>query len=222
MRRPAEVTFGALRMHLRECIFLNPASNVLQDARAVGAGSDDHADMGQIALKDPGEQVAGLQRAGEGVAVGLILRGPELGAGASPENLKIQDTAMVDVGVGRMQTPGPRIGCEVALHVFVDKTLQVEPKPVASSPDDDIGADAGRARNIAVWIGDAGVGGVVAGGDAELGAGGFSQARAVVARRNYYSQESVGEEGSAVHGCLDTATAHFAPGKESDMGPHHY
>lgn len=60
---------------------------------------------------------------------------------------------MIDIGVGRFQTPYFRIHPEIPFHVVVHFALQVDTEfPVRT--DHDIGANAFAFRNIAVRIRD--------------------------------------------------------------------
>lgn len=84
---------------------------------------------------------------------------------------------MIDVGIGSVSTPDPSrwVGVEVARQVFMDEFLQVEAEAVASGADDNVCADAGGAVDVAAGVFETGVKGVVAGGDADLRAGGFGE-----------------------------------------------
>jgi hypothetical protein len=73
---------------------------------------------------------------------------PKLGVGALPVGLKIEDAAMIDVRVWLTGAPGATgwVGGEVAEHVLMNEFLQVKVEGVAGGPEDDVGADSGRAR----------------------------------------------------------------------------
>jgi len=94
---------------------------------------------------------------------------------AGEPNAQIGNAAVIDVAVGAAQAPFPGVGGKGGAHVRVHQRLQVEREGVAVSADDDVGADALGARNIAAGKGEAGVGGIISEGDADLLARGGDQ-----------------------------------------------
>ena len=72
---------------------------------------------------------------------------------------------MVDVRVGLSRSPRLTrwIRLEILDHILMHQLLQVEAERIACRSNDDIGADAGRARDIATGIADVRPRGIVAG-----------------------------------------------------------
>lgn len=97
---------------------------------------------------------------------------------AFEEGAEVGDAAVVDVAVRAGEAPVFRVGLEVGVHVLVDPLLEVADFCVAEGADDDIGADAFFAREVAIGVGEADVGGIVGGGDADLFACGGGDAGA--------------------------------------------
>jgi hypothetical protein len=170
--------------------------------------------VGIAGVEAPREDVADGEFAGESVACGGSSSSPELGFCTEPVGFEIENATVVDVGVGMGCAPGVWIGGEVAQHVFVDEALEVEAESVATGSDDDVGANAGGSGDVAVGVGEVGVGGVVAGGNAELGAGGGGEAVAGFGRECGGRERGEGrlQEVAAVHGMgLDTAGGVLVP-----------
>jgi hypothetical protein len=147
--------------------FLGAAADVVDDVGCVVGGlavGDDH-DVREFARDGAGDEVTGevvgfVGAGGEGVALAI-----EVGA-------EVGDAAVVDVGVGFGEVPLLGIFGEVAGHVFVEELLEVLVEGGTEGADDDVGADAAVEGDVAVGVGDFGVGGVVGEGFADLGAGG--------------------------------------------------
>ena len=148
-------------------VFDRAAADVVDDEGLAVAGEavgDDH-DVGAVAAEGAGDDVAGE-------VVGLLFGHGEGEAAALEKDAEVGDAAVVDVGVGLSQAPDFRVGGEVGAHVEVDELLEVEAGGVAEGADDDVGADAALAGDVAAGVFERDVGGVVAGGHADLGAGG--------------------------------------------------
>jgi hypothetical protein len=126
--------------------------------------------------------------------------------GARPEGFEIEDSAVVDAGVGRCLAPcAPRrIGAEGTKHVFVNELLQIEAERVAAGADYDICTDARGTRHISVWAGKANVSRIVAGRNADLSAGCCGNAGALAGRQpgSEKGGGKTAEEISAQHGEL--------------------
>ncbi len=135
------------------------------------------------------------ESAGEGVAGGGSAGVPELRFVASPEGFKVEHAAVVDVGVRMRESPGVRVGCEVALHVFVDETLKIEAEAVATGSHDDVGADNRWSAARLRWGKQCGCSAVVGGGDAELSARGGGETVAGFGRRGKSGCGEAGESG---------------------------
>jgi len=152
-------------MEGRERDLFDAVADVVDDGHLHADGSEDTY-VGQTGVETPGDDVAYFEWGREFIAGDGNFGCPELGSGALPVGFEVEDAAMVDAGVGSVFAPSfaGRVDVEGAKHVFVDQLLQVEGEGVAGGADDDVGADAGLARDVAVGVGDAGVVGVVAEG----------------------------------------------------------
>lgn len=150
-----------------EAVFLGgAAANVVDDEGGAVGGffiGDDH-DVGELTGDGAGDEVAGevvgfLLGDGKGVALAL-----EVGA-------EVGDAAVVDAAVGALEAPDFWVGGEVGFHVEMDELLEVEAR-FSERADGDVGTDASVVGDVAIGVGKGDVSGVVAGGDADAGAGG--------------------------------------------------
>lgn len=81
---------------------------------------------------------------------------------------EVRDATVVDVLVGPFESPVFRISAKAGQHVLMDEFLQVEGGAFAQGANNDIGADSFFPWDIAAGIGEGGVGGIVADGNADL------------------------------------------------------
>ena len=130
--------------------------------------------MWQTAIDQPRDAVARKDRRGEGVACDSV-SGPgrkKFTMLTPPVRLQIDHAALVDITVGVAHTGDAWIRGEVRDHVFMQQLLQIQREGIAVGPDDDIGADAGGAGQVAIGVGQCDVARVVRGGHANLCTGG--------------------------------------------------
>ena len=152
----------------REPVLTNAQAVILNDAwphaprrnnRYVRAASDKGS---------PRQDVAGLEGSVEIHAQGIALLPPETGALAVPVDFQIGHPAVIDVGVGVIQPPVPRIGREGASHIFVHQTLQINAPRVTGGANDNIRAHTDADRNVAVRIADRPISRIITLGNADL------------------------------------------------------
>ena len=147
-------------------LLLRTGSDVVDDERrSVSrlAIAHDH-DMRKASRDQAGHEVSGL-------VVGRLLRHRKRPALALEEALQVRNAPMVDVAVGRLESPVLRVGVEVSLHVLVDEPLQIAPLRIAHRTDHHIDADALFARNVPVRIGELLIGRHIAHRHADLRTG---------------------------------------------------
>ena len=135
------------------------------ERRSVGgfAVAHDH-DVRKTTGDRTGHEIAGL-------VVGGFLRHRKRPPLPFEEALQVRNAPMVDVAVGRLESPVLRIRIEVRLHVFVDELLQIAPLRIAHRTDHHIDADALFARNVPVRIGELLIGRHIAHRHADLRTG---------------------------------------------------
>src|SRR3546814_17879498 len=68
----------------------------------------------------------------------------------SPIGRKVGHAAVVDVAIGAPELPILRISSKIGTHVGIYKGLQIHAERIAKGADDDVGAHALRAVDIAV------------------------------------------------------------------------
>ena len=147
-------------------LLLRTGPDIVNDERRSVSGfavAHDH-DVRKTAGDRTGHEVAGL-------VVGRILLHRKRPPLPLEEALQVRNAPVVDVAVGRLESPVLRVGVEVSLHVLVDEPLQIAPLRIAHRPDHHIDADALLARNISVRIGELLIGRHIAHRDANLRTG---------------------------------------------------
>ena len=135
------------------------------ERRSVGgfAVAHDH-DVREATGDRTGHEIAGL-------VVGDFLRHRKRPPLPLEEALQVRNAPVVDVAVGRLESPVLWIRIEVRLHVFVDELLQIAPLRIAHRTDHHIDADALFARNVPVRIGELLIGRHIAHRHADLRTG---------------------------------------------------
>ncbi len=101
---------------------------------------------------------------------------------------QIGDSAVIDVFIGRFQSPYFWVFREIRLHIEVDELLEILVERIAESADHHIGAYAAFAGDIAFRVFKRNVGRIIPNRDADLFAGlgsaGFAWVAVMIARKN--------------------------------------
>jgi hypothetical protein len=112
-----------------------------------------NGDVGSIGRYDRGYEVSRFVIAGSA-------RDRKRASSTGKKSLKIQDPAMVNVGIGLLLSPSLRIKIEIGPHVLVHQLLQIDSESTIGTHDD-VCAHATISRNVPSGISDHNVGWIV-------------------------------------------------------------
>ncbi len=152
-------------------LHLGPGADVVNDPALAGTAGrfDDNPNVGEsVAVEIPGHDVAdGVVRHREALLQAFPVPGEVF--------LEVGDSAVVDVLVRAFEPPLLRILGEMALHVFVDALLEIDPEG-AIATHDDVTADTFVGSDVTTRIVEDDIGRIVGHGDLGSGDGGLGQA----------------------------------------------